>query len=77
MKNLTGIGLVTALLLAPGAIAQDRTYDQDKMKANFEEMLGHDWYVDGGWTVDFEAAKATAREAGLPILAYFTRTYAP
>ena len=54
-----------------------RQYDQEAMKANFEAMKTHDWYVGGGWTTDFDAAKAKAKESGKPIFAYFTRTYAP
>lgn len=76
MQSMTGFALAAAALLAPSALAQ-RTYDQEQMAANFEEMLGHEWYTGGGWTVDFDAAKAKAKESGLPILAYFTRTYAP
>ena len=60
-------------VLATGLTAQD----QDKMKTQYEEMLSHDWYKDGGWTTDFDAAKAQAKKAGVPIFAYFTRTYAP
>ena len=54
-----------------------RTYDQEKMKASYEDMLTHDWYKDGGWITDFAVAKTRAKESGKPIFAYFTRTYAP
>ena len=67
---------VSALALLTALAAPQRTFDQEKMKANYEEMLSHDWFVDGEWTTDFEAAKAEAAESGLPIFAYFTRTYA-
>ena len=63
-------------LLAPGALAQ-RIYDQDKMEASYAAMLTHSWYTGGGWITDFAAAKAKSKEIGKPILAYFTRTYAP
>ena len=59
--------------VAPGVVAQD----QEKMKANYAAMLEHDWYTGGGWTTDFAAAKAKAKETGKPIFAYFTRTYSP
>ena len=70
--------LLSAMLLAaPAAVQAQRTYDQDKMTANFAAMKTHSWYTGGGWTTDFAAAKAKAKETGLPILAYFTRTYSP
>ena len=68
-SSLTVLALAAA---APGVAAQD----QDKMKANYAAMLEHDWYTGGDWTTDFAAAKAKAKEAGKPIFAYFTRTYA-
>ena len=56
---------MAAVLLAQGVVAQ-RTYPQDKMKANYAEMLTHPWYTGGGWTTDFAAAKAKAKETGKP-----------
>jgi len=78
MKTLSqrALSLLPAALLVLPAVGQ-RTYDQEEMTANYEAMLTHDWYTGGGWTTDFAAAKAKASETGLPILAYFTRTYAP
>ena len=73
---LMAFSALALTVLAPGASAQ-RTFDQDKMKSQYEEMLTHDWYKDGGWTTDFEAAKKQAKKAGVPIFAYFMRTYAP
>jgi len=69
--------LSAALLAFPAAVHAQRTYDQDKMAANFAEMKTQPWYTGGGWTTDFDAAKAKAKETGRPILAYFTRTYTP
>jgi len=66
-----------AALLAPELAAQDRTYDQEKMAANYAEMQTHSWFQDGGWMTDFDAAKARSAETGKPIFAYFTRSYAP
>lgn len=68
---------IAAALLAQGVVAQQRSYPQDKMKANFAEMQTHSWYVGGGWTTDFATAKTKAKESGKPIFAYFTRTYSP
>lgn len=69
--------LSAALLAFPATVLAQRTYDQDKMAKSFADMKTHSWYTGGGWTTDFDEAKARAKEKGLPILAYFTRTYAP
>jgi len=79
MKLLTGRSLALislAAVLVPGLSAQ-RTYDQEKMAANFAEMQTHSWYTGGGWITDFNEAKARSKKTGKPIFAYFTRTYAP
>ncbi len=67
---------IAASMLVQGMQAQ-RTYDQEKMKATYADMLTHDWYTGGEWTTDFAAAKAEAKAKGKPIFAYFTRTYSP
>ena len=72
--SLTLLSLAAAL--TPELTAQ-RTYDQDKMSANYAEMQTHSWYTGGGWITDFEEAKAKSKKTGKPIFAYFTRTYAP
>lgn len=72
-RSLALIPLVA--LLAPELAAQ-RTYDQEKMAANYAEMQTHAWFQEGDWLTDFDAAKAEAAKTGKPIFAYFTRTYA-
>ena len=63
-------------LMAPEVTAQ-RTFDQDKMKANYAAMQEHQWFTGGAWITDFAVAKAQAEKTGKPIFAYFTRTYSP
>jgi len=73
-RSLALISLAAAL--APQLSAQ-RTYDQEKMAANYADMQTHAWFTGGGWITDFALAKAQSKETGKPIFAYFTRTYAP
>ena len=69
--------LAAGVLLTGFAGAQQRQApDQEEMKTNYQELLDAEWYQKGGWTTDFDAAKAKATKLGVPILAYFTRTYA-
>lgn len=75
--RLLAVAATLAAASSTPALALPQQPDQDKMKANFAEMQHHDWYTQGGWTVDFEAAKAESKRTGKPIFAYFTRTYAP
>lgn len=75
--NLTRVSALAAgLLLASAMPAQERSYDQEEMKANYQELLETEWFKNGGWTDDFDAAKAAAKKSGKPIFTYFTRTYA-
>lgn len=77
MKTLTcSVALVAALTSVLPA-QRGRTYDQEKMKANFAAMKTHSWFTGGGWVTDFAAAKAESAKTGKPIFAYFTRTYSP
>lgn len=80
-SSLRKLPLYSAAMLAagllPASLSAQRTYDQDKMTANFAEMQTHGWYTGGAWTTDFADAKARSEDTGRPILAYFTRTYAP
>ena len=69
--------LTLVLSLTGSSLAAQRSYDQDKMKANFAAMQTHSWFTGGSWITDLETAKAKAKASGKPIFAYFTRTYAP
>jgi hypothetical protein len=64
-----------AIGAAAGTLTAQKS--QEELQAAFAALQDHAWYTGGGWTTDFDAAKARARETGRPILAYFTRTYAP
>lgn len=66
-------GLLFAGLGASTALAQD----QADFQAKYEAKKAESWFTDNGWTDDYDAARAKAKETGKPILAYFTRSYAP
>lgn len=72
-KQITLLTLPVALV-APVACAQS---SQEDYKAAYEAKLSEDWFVNGGWTADYDAARAKAKEEGKLILAYFSRTYSP
>lgn len=78
MHSLTrrSLALIPLVAILTTELSAQRTYDQDKMAANYAEMKTHAWFKDGSWVTDFDAAKAEAKKTGKPIFAYFTRTYA-
>ena len=79
MNLLTGrnLALMSLAAVLPSGLSAQRTYDQDKMAANYAEMQTHSWFTGGGWITDFDEAKAQSQKTGKPIFTYFTRTYAP
>jgi len=56
------------------AAAQD---GQEGLKAKLDEKLSEEWVANGEWITDFDTAKDKAAKSGRPIVAYFTRSYAP
>ena len=62
---------IGALLVLAAAAAAGELEDK------FQEKLAKDFARNAEWMTDFDAAKAKAKETGLPIFAYFTRSYAP
>lgn len=68
---------LAALVLAGGAVsafAQDDNAALEKKKA---DKLAEAWVTAAPWVTDYAAAKAKAKETGKPIVAYFSRSYAP
>jgi len=72
---------IAILVLAAGATVavadEPPTASQKELRARYEKLVASDWFVEGGWTEDYDAALARARETGRTVLAYFTRSYAP
>jgi hypothetical protein len=73
---LASAAAAAVLAASATALAQHAPPSQEEMKKRYEEKVGEAWFKDGGWTDDFDAARAAAKSSGKPILAYFTRSYA-
>ena len=50
---------------------------QEELKQSYQAKRKQPWFVDGGWTDDYDQARERASAEGKFIFAYFTRTYAP
>ena len=65
-----------AMLLASPVLAQGRTPpSQEELTKRRADLVAEAWFTDGGWTDDYDVARATAKEAGKLIFAYFSRSY--
>ena len=51
--------------------------DQAEFRAKLEAKLGLPFISHGNWLLDFDQAKAKAKEEGKVIFVYFSRSYAP
>ena len=67
-------GLLIGLLAATTLAAQD---DQDALIAKRDKKLQADFLSNADWITNYDTARATAKETGKPIFAYFTRSYSP
>ncbi len=66
------ITLLAAASLAGSACAQG---SQEDLVAKREAKLAADWIKLADWVLDYDEARAKAKETGKPIFAYFTRSY--
>ena len=46
-------------------------------RSRFEAMCEEPWFTGGGWIADYDEARRRAAATGRPIVAYFTRSFAP
>ncbi len=63
------IGPLMVLVLSSTAFAQT---NEEKLAEKKQEG----WIVDGGWSTDYDEARASAKKRNTMIFAYFTRSYA-
>ncbi len=68
---LTGL---LALGLSGAALAQDGAKSDLELK--YEAKVAESWFVDNGFTADYDEARERSAATGKPIFAYFTRSYA-
>lgn len=77
-KRLGKLLLGGALLIGmSGAVSAQPQYDPDQMKQNYEEKLKKDFLKKIAWEHELDDALAKSKQKKLPVLAYFTRSYAP
>ena len=69
--------MAVCVVSAAPAQARPSQKSQDELKRSYEAKLKESWFVDGGWTDDYDLARKRAAAQGKYIFAYFTRTYAP
>ena len=70
LRVFAGVLAALLLLAAPG-------FAQGDLEAKLEQKLAKDFVKNAAWVMDFDAAKAKAKESGKLIFVYFTRSYAP
>jgi hypothetical protein len=64
--------ILTAVLLTLSAFAQD-----DDLVAKRDEKLKSEFLKKADWITDYDKARETAKSTGKPMLALFSRSYAP
>lgn len=69
--NRSLMGLLGAALLAGSLSAQG------DLVAKRDKKLESPFLKAASWITDYDVARATAKESGKPIFAYFTRSYSP
>ena len=82
MQSITSTIVVSALITVWAANsapvqAQRPQKSQEELKQSYQAKCQERWFVDGGWTDDYDQARDRAAAEGKFIFAYFTRTYAP
>ena len=73
---LIAAGTLTALGLGSALPAQASS-DQEKMIENREEKLESRFLQKANWILDYDEARAIAKQEGKLIFTYFSRSYAP
>lgn len=70
------VGSVTLVSLVAGVACQSPE-DQEALKAKRAEKLAKPVFQKAKWQLDYDQARAAAKQQGKWVLAYFTRSYAP
>ena len=76
MKYATQLGLLLMpALLTPALLAQGPS--QEELKERYEKKIAEEWVAHGGWILDLDKAKDSAKKENKAIFAYFSRSYSP
>ncbi|MDE0959984.1 MAG: hypothetical protein OSB09_04320 [Planctomycetota bacterium] len=70
LKSMT---VVSLLLVCAVSLSQG----SDELEQRFQEKRAKKFVEKIEWVTSLEKAKAISKQKNLPILAYFTRSYAP
>lgn len=78
MRGLIFAAAAAGVLAAAFAVpASAQEAEKDPLQQKYEDKVAESWFKDGGWSDDYDAVRATAKETGKPIFAYFSRSYSP
>lgn len=70
---LKSMAVVSLLLVCAVSLSQG----SDELEQRFQEKRAKKFVEKIEWVTSLEKAKAISKQKNLPILAYFTRSYAP
>lgn len=76
-RKLALAGAVVGMLMVGVAQAQYQQPDPATLEKNYEAKLKKDFIAKGSWEQSIDSALAKAKAENKPVLAYFTRSYAP
>jgi len=76
-RAVLAIAAAGILAAVPAAPASAQETEQEALRRKYEDKVSEAWFKDAGWSDDYDAVRAKAKETGKPILAYFTRSYSP
>jgi hypothetical protein len=75
MKTLLLVPML-AIVLAGAGFSQS-TDEQAALQAKYDKKVAKEFVSYGNWILDYDVARAKAKEEGKLIFTYFTRSYSP
>ena len=69
--------LVVGWIASPDLLAQERPLSQEEYRARRTEKLEKAFLQKADWFVDYDKARAAAKQQGKWIYTYFSRTFEP
>ena len=74
-RTLLTLSLLACLPVV--ATAQRKPADPADLRAKLEKKLAKPFVKGGGWLLDYDVARAKAKEDKKLVFVYFTRSFAP
>lgn len=75
MSKYLLVPLLAAMFVGPG-FAQDAD-KQAELQAKYDKKIAMEFVSHGKWILDYDVARAKAKEEGKLLFTYFTRSYSP